>query len=136
MSDLKELERHVCWLEDQVSQATAVGDRLDQIDGRLEAMNEILENYASELGRLADANSRLTDSFNRAADVINRNSDILKQLVEVLATPRPQPSMGDVFGAVFKATEPKQPAAKTRPRKPKLSVVPTKDGDAGPGAST
>jgi ABC-type nitrate/sulfonate/bicarbonate transport system substrate-binding protein len=124
-AELKELRQHVRWLEDEVSNATAVDDALDKIEICLEAINDTLEKHANELEQLVDA-------INRAGDFINRNSDVLQKLVEVLATPKPQPSMGD---AVFKPSEPKQRAAKPKPRKPKLSVV-SKDSDDGPGAAS
>lgn len=126
-SEIKELKDHIRWLEDERIDAGAVEERLDGID-------EDLKRLAGRFNEIAAAINQNTETLNKLIDGFNRHGEGLKQLVEVLAAPKPQPAMGDVFDAVFKQT-PKKPAAKPKPRKPRFTVV-SKDGDGSPGAAS
>ena len=132
-AELQELKKHARWLEDELGNATALDDRLDEINGRLEAISDTLDKHADALVQISGAMVQISGAM------VQQN-DLLKEFVHALTTaPKspPPPGPGDILNELFKTTnERKESAAKPKPRKPKLSVVPKKDGDDGPGAST
>lgn len=117
-AELKELRQHVRWLEDERLDAGAVEKHLDEIDDRLNEIHERLDKTNDGLKTLADA-------FNGIADALKMIADGLNALAPK-SPPPPPPPMGDILNEFFKPTNGrKDRPAKPKPRKTKLSIVPS-----------
>jgi hypothetical protein len=111
-AELKELKQHIRWLEDERRDAGAVERLLDEIDGRLDDIDEDLTNLANAYKGIVDALKGIADGLNALAP----------------KSP-PPPAPGDVLDEFFKAPNGRKArAAKPRPRKPKLAIVPKNGG--------
>jgi hypothetical protein len=102
MTDLRELKEHIRWLEDERLDADAVEKRLGQINDDLSGIKSAIDTNGNQLRRLCDAYVGIAGAINRHTEALNR----LKTA--------------------------KERAAKRKPRKTKLSVVPGHDGGLGP----
>ena len=142
MSDPQELKGHIRWLEDELSAANNIDGDLENIDGALTEIKSDLGNNTDALKRLCDTYNTIagsinqnTETLNKLIDCVNGHSEVLRELVNVLA-PKPPPAPADILNEFFAnapdtTNKPKAP----KPRKTKLSVVPKKDGDDGPGTA-
>jgi hypothetical protein len=85
-AELKELRQHIRWLEDERLYDGAVEEHLDEIDGRLDGINDGLATLVNAFNGIADALKGIADGLNALA-------------------PKgpPPPGPGDVLNEFFKA---------------------------------
>jgi hypothetical protein len=85
-------------------------------------MDDQLIGIIDRLNRIDDDLVKLIDGANRIVDALNRHTEALKELIHALAPKDPPPS-GPV-NEFSKTPRRKARAARPKPRKTKLSVVP------------
>jgi hypothetical protein len=132
--ELKELKEHIRWLEDERRNAVAAEDCLNEIDGRLDEVNDRSRQLLDAYNGIAGAINKNIEKLNELVDRANLHSELLRKLIDVLA-PKTPPTPFDTLAEFFASTNSKGRAAKPKPRKPKLSVV-SKDGDGSPGGAS
>jgi len=76
-TELSELRQHIRWLEDERLGAGAVEERMNEIDGRLDGINDGLK--------------KLVNAYNDLVTAIDRKTSTLKELIEIMAPNRPPP---------------------------------------------
>jgi hypothetical protein len=107
MEEVRELKRHIQWLEDRAEWDDGLGDAIDQINSKLDTVDENVNKMVDAVNHNANVLRLMVDAFRQIVDAINRP-----------ATPRPPPPFDEIFGALCdrgkRRPAPKRPSSKLK----------------------
>jgi hypothetical protein len=120
MTDMQELRRHIRVLEDQVEYDSGIGERLDEIEAKLDALYESQTAIVDRLKEMIEAINANAAVLRDTNDVMRDMCTTIRETIAACARPAANPAASP-FTEVFDELAGK-PAPK--PKRPKLKIVP------------